>query len=92
MCHELETIYLADLSAVEKGLNIKKITSLQEKKQFRHPDEYPNPKKTLKELAISHKKFYSDIAGSRAIAPYLDINNIRSPSFKNLVQVIKELS
>ena len=44
-------------TAVEKGLNIKKITSLQEKKQFRHPDEYPNPKKTLLEFTeISHQK------------------------------------
>ena len=92
MCHELETIYLADLKAVEQGLKIKNLVSLQEKKIYRQPDLFPNPKKTLKELAIKHNGFYSDIAGSRAIAPYLDLNNKRSSCFFNLINAIKELS
>ena len=92
MCSELETIYLADLKAVELGLNIKNLVTLQEKRQYRHPDMFPNPKKTLKELVLKHNGFYSDIVGSRAIAPYLDLNNSRSTCFKNLINAIKELS
>lgn len=92
LCYELETIYLADLKAVEKGLKIKNLTSLQEKKIYRQPDIFPNPKKTLRELAIKHKGMYFDIAGSRAIAPFLDLNNKRSSSFKNLINAIAELS
>lgn len=92
MCHELETVYLADLQAVEHGLKLKNVASLQEKNPYRHPDVLANPKQKLKLLAVQHKGLYQDIAGSRAIAPFLDINNTRSLCFKNLVSAIRELT
>lgn len=92
MCHELETVYLADLQAVESGLKIKNVATLQEKNPYRHPDVLANPKQKLKSLAIQHKGSYQDIAGSRSIAPFLDINNTRSLCFKNLVSAIRELT
>ena len=91
MCHELETVYLADLDAVEKGLSISRVSSLQGKNPYRHPDALANPKQKLKQLAVQHKGAYQDIAGSRSISPYLDLGNTRSASFKNLVTAIKEL-
>ena len=92
MCHELETIYLADLQAVEKGLGLRAVTALQEKNPYRCPDELSNPKQKLKELAAKHKGTYHDIAGSRAIAPHLDLSNVRSPTFRNLISAVKELA
>lgn len=92
LCHELETIFLADLQAVQNGLKTKNIVSFQNKNPFRNPDDLPSPKLKLKELVSQHKGIYQDISGSRAIAPYLDLNNTRSSSFKNLVSAIKTLA
>jgi hypothetical protein len=46
-CHELESWYLADLAAVEKGLDIPKLADLQNKRLFRSPDAFPNPASEL---------------------------------------------
>ena len=92
MCHELETVYLADLMAVENGLHITHLAHLQGKNPYRQPDALGNAKQKLKELVSQHKGIYQDIAGSRAISPHLDLNNVRSASFKNLIAAIQELS
>lgn len=92
MCHELETVYLADLKAVEEGLCLKNIASLQGKNPYRCPDALPGPKQKLKELATQYRGMYQDIAGSRAIAPHLDLSNTRSSTFRNLVAAIRELA
>ena len=68
----IKTVYLADLQAVESGLKIKNVATLQEKNPYRHPDVLANPKQKLKSLAIQHKvlvsryswfKSYSTILG-----------------------------
>lgn len=92
MCHELETIYLADLKAVEEGLCLKNISALQGKNPYRSPDSLTSPKQKLKELAAKYKGIYHDVAGSRSIAPHLDLDNVRSPTFRNLVAAINELA
>jgi len=89
LCHELETVYLADLAAVENGLKISGLSENQQKKNYRNPDALGNPKQKLKDLTENQ---YSDIAGSRAIGPFLDLDNSRSNSFKNLVRAIRELT
>ncbi|MBL0508517.1 DUF4276 family protein [Aeromonas caviae] len=86
-CRELETIYLADLQAVEKGLDIKNINKLQETKKFRSPDQLENPKKELKVLTNNK---YQNISGSREIGKHLDLNNTRSPTFKNILGAVKK--
>ena len=92
MCHELETVYLADLNAVEQGLKLSSVAKMQEQNPYRQPDLVPNPKQILKDLAKKHRGSYQDIAGSRSISPYLNIENIRSDSFKNLVLAIRNLA
>lgn len=89
LCHELETVYLADLYAVEQGLNLHSLSKRQNESHFQNPDNFPNPKQKLKE--ITHNN-YQDIAGSKSISPFLDISNTRSSSFKNLLDAIKQLS
>ena len=40
-CRELESWYLADLPAVEKGLGVAKLGRLQDREKFRAPDSNP---------------------------------------------------
>jgi hypothetical protein len=85
-CKELETFYLADLSAVEQGLSIENLVKHQNKIKFRDPDRLGSPSK---ELANLINVPYSKVSGSREIAKYLDPENARSASFQNLVSAIR---
>jgi hypothetical protein len=87
-CHELESFYLGDLQAVEKGLGLRGISSHQDKSKFRKPDELGNPSEELEKLT---KNNYQKVAGSRAIAPYLNLAGNRSESFNVLVSGIRRL-
>lgn len=87
-CTELETFYLGDLQAVETALSIAGLTRQQQSKKFRKPDDLGNPSHELKALTRGR---YEKIAGSRAIGQHLDLDNERSPSFRNLVAAIRRL-
>jgi hypothetical protein len=87
-CHELENFYLGDLSAIEKAFN-QKIAKSQRSKTFRNADNLANAKQEL--IKITHKK-YQPISGSKAIAPYLKLDNKNtSTSFKILISGVKKL-
>ncbi len=87
-CTELETFYLADLLAVEKALNIPGLSRQQPSRKFRAPDALANPSKELKNLTRNR---YAKVAHSRAIGEHLDVNNGRSPSFRNLLSAIRRM-
>ncbi len=87
-CRELESWYLADLPAVEKGLGVAKLGRLQDREKFRAPDSIRVPSRELRRLVPAYQK----IGGSRAIAPHLDVNNQRSTSFAHFVSAIRKLS
>ncbi len=86
-CRELETIYLADLAAVESGLNLTGLQKQQKKQKFRQPDLLGSPSVELVRLT---KNTYQKISGSRKIGKFLDPENTRSPSFRNLVRGIQK--
>lgn len=86
-CRELETIYLADLAAVESGLNLTGLQKQQKKQKFRQPDLLGSPSVELVRLT---KNTYQKISGSRKIGKFLDPENTRSPSFRNLVWGIQK--
>lgn len=88
-CRELESWYLADLCAVEKGLEVKGLARHQDSSKYRDPDRQPNPAKTLQQLT-SNK--YQKVAGSRAIGPHLDLNNTRSASFRNFITGVRRIA
>lgn len=88
-CRELETFYLADLTAVEHGLRITGLSRLQGTKKFRAPDELGSPSKELSSLT---KNRYEKVSSSRAIGKHLALDNTRSPSFQHLIGSINELS
>jgi hypothetical protein len=85
-CHELESFYLGDLQAVDKGLEIGSLSKLQNKRKYREPDRLPNP---ARELIALTKNCYQKVSGSRAISKYMDLENNLSHSFNTLVKAIK---
>jgi hypothetical protein len=87
-CRELESFYLADLQAVERGLGLSRLASQQQTRKFRDPDRLVSPKEELKRLT---RYEYQQVAGSREIAPHLDLENTRSRSFHNLILGIRRL-
>lgn len=87
-CHELESFYIGDLKAVEKGLGIDGLSKLQNKKKFRNPDDLFNPAQELMNLT---KNCYQKVSGSRSIGRYLDLENNLSHSFNVLVKAIKRV-
>lgn len=88
-CHELESFYLGDLAAVEKGLGSRGLSGYQHKRKFTDPDMLANAAEELKKLT---GKSYQKISGSRKISPYmvLDGSN-KSKSFNTLLHGIKTL-
>ena len=87
-CKELESFYLADLCAVEQGLALNNLATKQASKKFRSPDRLGSPSK---ELDILTRGQYQKVSGSRAIGKFLDPDNERSPSFRNLVKAIRRM-
>lgn len=56
--------------------------------RFRQPDHLGNPSEELAKLT---RGAYQKLGASRLIGPQLDLDNERSPTFKNLVKGIKRL-
>lgn len=86
-CTELEAFYLADLQAVEQALGLTGLAKQQFGKKFRAPDRLGSPSRELKTLTCNA---YEKVAGSRAIARHLLLDNERSPSFHNLVSAVRQ--
>ena len=87
-CHELETFYLGDLAAVEKGLGVKGLTKKQSNKKYRTPDQLGSP---AQELTTLTDGTYQKLSGSRAIGPHLSLTENKSHSFKVLLSGIRKL-
>ncbi len=88
-CRELESFYLGDLAAVERGLEIKGLAATRNKSKYCYPDEIGKPSE---ELARITKNKYQKVLGSRSIAPFLALDESnRSHSFQVLLQGIKAL-
>ena len=88
-CRELESFYLGDLEAVEKGLKLNGLAKKQRSRKFRDPDRLEQPSQELARLASWR---YQKLAGSRAIAPYLRLEGNRSRSFTVLVSGLRRLA
>lgn len=88
-CHELESFYLGDLLAVEKALELPGLSKNQNKEKYRSPDNLDKPSWELIQLTNG---LYQKMAGSRAIAPLLDLENNRSRSFKVLIEGVRRMA
>ena len=86
VCTELESWYLGDLEAVEKGFCIN-LSNHKSKAIFRNPDMIVNAKQELNKLIPK----YQPISGSIAIAKYMDITKNKSHSFNVFIHGIEKL-
>ncbi len=87
-CHELESFYLGDLTAVEKGLSINNLSKKQNRTKFKNPDNLNNAKEELQKIAAN----YQQISGAKSIAPHLKLDNSnKSISFNFLVSGVQKL-
>lgn len=84
-CHELESFYLGDLKAVGTAFSKNNLAEQQLGRKFRNPDELANPVEELKRLIPEYQK----LAGSRKIAPLMNLDDNRSHSFRVLIEGIR---
>ncbi len=89
VCHELESWFLGDLTALGKAFNLKQrqIDKLQNKAKYRDPDRIAAAKQELKKIAPE----YQPLSGSREIAQYIDLENNNSRSFQVFIQGIQKI-
>lgn len=89
ICHELESWFLGDLAAVEKGYVLKpqSLSQQQNKTKFRNPDQLNSAKEELKKLVTE----YYPGTHSKAIAPYLSLTQNKSRSFQIFLDGIKKI-
>lgn len=87
-CHELESWYFGDLSAVERALGVDGLVRLGRKRQYRVPDEIHRPSW---ELAKVTRHAYQKVAGSRAIGRELSLTGNTSTSFGVLLTGLLKL-
>lgn len=80
-CHELESFYLGDPAAVEKGLNLTNIVKKNNQRIFKEPDNVDQPSRALEQYT---NRNYQKVDGSRRIAPFLDPKMNKSHSFNVL--------
>ena len=88
-CRELEAFYLGDLKAVEIGLDISGLSTMQRSAKFRNPDNLVRPSYELEKVTKSR---YQKVAGSRAIGPHLDLESPGSRSFHHLIHTIRSVT
>lgn len=89
-CRELESFYLGDLLAVEKGMDmgIASLSKRQNKKKFKTPDTILRAKEELQKIA----KTYQPVSGSRNISKHLKLDDSnKSISFNFLIAGILKL-
>jgi hypothetical protein len=89
ICHELESWFLGDLTAIEKayGLDPQSLSKKQNQNKFRDPDRLNSAKEELRKLVSE----YYPGTHSREIAPYLSLIENKSRSFQVFLDGIKKI-
>lgn len=89
-CHEIESFYLGDLSAIERALGLHGLAIRQQSRRYREPDRLNNASQELIRLTGGT---YQKIVGSRAIGHCLKVDGSnRSNSFKVLIAGIQKVA
>ncbi|MHC5820678.1 MAG: DUF4276 family protein, partial [Nostoc sp.] len=89
ICHELESWFLGDLTAIEKayGLKPQSLNKKQDQNKFRYPDRLNSAKEELRKLVPE----YYPGTHSKAIAPYLSLTENKSRSFQVFLDGINKI-
>jgi hypothetical protein len=86
VCSELESWFLGDLNAVEKGFAVD-LSKNRNKTIYQNPDALANAKEELKKLIPT----YQQISGSQSISKYMTIGENKSKSFQVFISGVKTL-
>jgi hypothetical protein len=86
-CHELESWFLGDLSAVEKAYGLRNIAKRQAERNYSEPDRLANAIQELRKLAPRYQR----IGGSRLIAPHMKIDSNKSKSFQAFISGVRNM-
>lgn len=87
-CHELESWYLGNLSAVEQALAQPGLGKKQGSKKYRQPDKLSNASEELFKLT---KSAYQKISGSREIGKIMPVTGNKSCSFNHFVSGVQRV-
>ena len=95
VCRELESWYLGDLRAVERGMHLSGLAGRQKRSKYRDPDRFANP---VQELERMTRHRYQKVSGSREIGRRLSVGSVgrggahgnRSRSFQVFVSGLRE--
>lgn len=89
ICRELESWFLGDLAAVETAYQLKpdSLRKKQNSQKYRDPDRLNCAKQELRSLV---REYYPG-THSKAIAPYLSLDNNKSQSFQIFIRGIFKL-
>lgn len=88
VCQELECWYLGDLAAIQQAYRLRGLANQQDKARYRQPDRHINGSQMMRKLVPEFEK----ISGARNIAPHLNIDENRSPSFNAFVDGVRRIS
>ncbi len=85
-CQELESWYFGDMNAVACAYGERKIAAIANKSAYRIPDEIAKPKEELQKRIPEHQQ----TTGAKRIAPYMDVENNTSTSFRYFVDGVRK--
>ena len=86
VCQELEAWFLSDVPALVAAGYLSDGRSPAFAR--RDPDEITHPVREMQRL----RPGYGKITGANDVAPHLDLENVRSASFRNTIQAIRDLT
>ncbi len=90
-CHELESFYLGDLSAVAKAFALPRVANMQKKRKFKDPDELANACDEFKKL-LPKLESKSKVRWARKMSPYLGAEESNlSGSYRALISGLRRL-
>ncbi|WP_218082987.1 DUF4276 family protein [Anthocerotibacter panamensis] len=89
VCQELEAWFLGDFLAIESAFSRPGLAAkYQNKQKFRNPDNLGSPSNEIEKLL----REYNKVSGAQLIAPHLDFECNRSPSFQAFLMGVRRLS
>ena len=87
-CQEMEAWYFGDMNAVALAYDKPRLRQISGQRRYRVPDQIPSPKEDLRKLVLEHQQ----IAGAKRVAPYMNIENNTSESFRQFVSGVRRLA
>lgn len=93
VCRELEAWYLGDMNAIEEAFPRFRAAGHQHKSDYRNVDTLQSPNKTLLRIIpeYANKDYLPKLETAEKIAPFLNVNNNSSESFKQTIKAILKM-